>query len=399
MLLVTFVSLGLLLQSPAPPADWHSLLDQGKQALAEHKPQDALASLRAAEQAARTAGDSAGTLECLRLEASAARELGDLDAASAIMETAADEVTQAMGAGPDLASILEQALPILRARRRDDLALGNLNRAIAIRAAHPEVQPVAYVNDLAAAADLLLHAGETEKAIAMLTLAIHQWDVLNPADPGCLHALDALASILRDSAHYADAEPLLQRALRLREDLFGPDNAELLATLDSLAYVEFGLKKMPEAEGLYKRMLDLWQKSAGPEHPMVALTYDKMAEFYASQQRYDDAERCANAALDLRMRFYVASLHQNGRILIMEAKIPEAEDLYHRAIQIGELAHAPDDVMDPPLRVYATILRAENHPKEADVIGKRVKDALLRKADREGRKEPPPSQPPSEPRR
>ena len=399
MLFVTCISLGFLLQSPAPPADWHAILDQGRQALVEHKTQDALPLLRTAEQAARTAGDYLGTMECLHLEAAAARELGDLDAASAIMETAAEEVTQKMGAGPDLASILEQALPILRARRRDDLALGNLNRAIAIRGAHPEIQPVAYANDLTAAADLQLHAGETEKAIAMLTLAIHQWDTLNPSDPGCLPALDALASIWRNGARYADAEPILQRALRLREDLFGPDNAEMLATLDSLAYVEFGLKHLPEAEALYKRMLDLWQKSAGPDHPMVALTWDKMAEFYASQQRYDDAERCANAALDLRMRFYVASLHQTGRILIMEAKIPEAEDLYHRTIQIGELAHAPDDVMDPPLRVYATILRAENRPKEAEAIDKRVKDALLRKADREGRKEPPPSQPPSEPRR
>jgi len=146
---------------------------------------------------------------------------------------------------------------------------------------------------------------------------------------------------------------------------------------------------MPEAETLYKRMLDLWRKSAGPDHPMVALTLDKMAEFYAFQQRYAEAEQCASAALEMRMKTHIASLNQTGRILIMQSKIADAEDLYHRTIQIGDLAHAPDEAMDPPLRVYATILRAENRPQEAAAIEKRVKDALLRKADREGRREPP----------
>lgn len=392
MLLFIFLSLGLLLQNPPGPADWHLALENAKQALAARHFQEALTGFRAAEQGARTSGETAIVVECPRLEAAASRELGDLAEATSRMQAAGEEVSRAQGTDSiDLATILETTVPLYRARRRDDLALVALEDAIEIRSAHPEAPHSQYARDLTAAAALDESAGQTDKAIGLLTRAIQEWDAANPSDPECLPALDALATIWRNSAHYDDAEPLLLRSLRLREELFGPDHAELLATLDSLAYVEFGLKKMPEAEALYKRMLELWQKSAGPEHPMVALTLDKMAEFYAWQQRYDEAERCASAAMELRMKTYIASLHQTGRILIMQAKVDEAGDLYKRTIQIGDLAHAPDDVLDPSLRVYATILRAQKRTREADAIDKRVKDALLRKADREGRREPPPA--------
>ena len=393
MLILTLLALGFLAQNPAVPAGWHAALDQARQAFKARKYTDAFAASRAAEQGARTDKNSAAVVECLRLEASASRELGNLPDAATAMQSAAEETAKSAGADSiALAAILEDTLPFYRAQRRDDLVSAALDQAIAIRSQHPEAPPAPYARDLTAAAGLQEAAGQIDRATALLTHAIQVWDAENPADPQCLPALEALAAIWRNAAHYDEAEPLLLRALRLREDLFGPDHAGLLATLDSLAYVEFGLKKMPEAETLYNRMLDLWRKTAGPDHPMVALTLDKMAEFYAFQQRYADAERCASAALELRMKMHLASLNQTGRILIMQAKVAEAEDLYQRTIQIGDLARAPDEVMDPPLRVYATILRAENRQQEAAAVEKRVKDALLRKADREGRREPPTKQ-------
>jgi hypothetical protein len=45
--------------------------------------------------------------------------------------------------------------------------------------------------------------------------------------------------------------------------------------------------------------------------------------------------------------------------------------------------------MDSPLRIYARILREMQRQGEAEAIEKRVKEALLRKADREGRLPPP----------
>jgi tetratricopeptide (TPR) repeat protein len=175
----------------------------------------------------------------------------------------------------------------------------------------------------------------------------------------------------------------------LREAVSGPEGAEVISTVDSLAYVEVGLGKMTEAEAFYKRLLALWAKNAGPEHPMVALTLDKMAEAYANMQRYDDAEKCAAGAEAMRAKMHLASMGQEGRLLVMQIKVPEAEDMYRRAIQIGDLSKASDEAMDPLLRVYAKVLRDQKHIDEAVAVEKRIEEALDRKADREGRRPKP----------
>ena len=122
---------------------------------------------------------------------------------------------------------------------------------------------------------------------------------------------------------------------------------------------------------------------------MVALTLDKMAEFYAVQERYPEAEEFVRRALEIRANMHVASMHQTGRIYLMEAKLAEAEDLYSRTVRVGELSGTTDEVMDPVLRLYSAVLRSMKRGAEADALDQRVKAAVLRKADREGRRPSP----------
>jgi hypothetical protein len=68
----------------------------------------------------------------------------------------------------------------------------------------------------------------------------------------------------------------------------------------------------------------------------------------------------------------------------MQAKIGDAEDLYARAVKIGDLAKAPDDVIDPVLRTYAKILRELHRDKDARPLELRVREAIQRRAEREG---------------
>ena len=71
-----------------------------------------------------------------------------------------------------------------------------------------------------------------------------------PGDPQCLPAIEALAGIYRDRSQYADAEPRLERAVRMREASDGLDTAELIPSVDSLAYVEFGLQDRDQTHGV-----------------------------------------------------------------------------------------------------------------------------------------------------
>lgn len=387
------VLLSLALLSPATADDTsagRTELEKGRQAYAQQQYAEALTRLGAAEQAARTESDAALLIESLRLRAAVQRDSGDAAHAEQSLQQAADAAATGYGeSSPEVAAVLEEIATGARAQGHSEAALAAVQKAIKIREAQTGVTRSGLARDLTLAAVLRQQAGQEEPAMELLKRAIQEWSMAQPGDPQCLPAMEALAGIYRDRSQYADAEPLLQRAVRMREAAAGLETAELIPAVDSLAYVEFGLKKYPEAEAAYQRLLGLWQKNAGADHPMVALTLDKMAEFYAFQHRYEEAEKAATAALELRAKAYLASLNQTGRVLLMAAKMEDAEDLYHRALQIGDLAKAPDDVMDPSLRTYARVLREMKRDDDAAAVERRIKDALLRKADREGRRPAP----------
>jgi tetratricopeptide (TPR) repeat protein len=371
-------------------ASQSSNLDTGRQAYAHRQYTEAASAFKTAAETARSANDDALLVEATRLLATVLRETGDAAGAGQLLEQTAAEFTKAgKNRTAPLAIVWEEIAAGNRAMGKSQAAFNAIEEAIAIRQAGTEQRRPELARDLGIAAMLRKQAGQTDEAIELLKRSIAEWDVGFPGDPQCLPALEALAAIYRDGTKYEDAEPLLLRALRLREAVSGPDDAETISVIDSLAYVEFGLRKMPEAEKAFQRLLDLWEKNAGPDHPMVALTYDKMAEFYAFGQRYEEAQKAALHALAMRTATHIASLHQTGRIYLMQAKLDQAADLYKKTIEIGELAGAPDEVLDPPLRVYAKILREQKHDAEAQAVEQRVTKSAIERGDKEGRKEPP----------
>ncbi len=372
----------------AVPVDWRQTLAAARDAYSHLNYPDA------AEKAAgalSAAGDESGRLEAARLLASIQRASGDYAASARWLSLALELCTTVHGAdSPQTAALLAELASLQRVRGQLEEALATIQKAIAIREAGGEaMRPEDLARDLTTAGSIQVKLERAKDASAALTRAIDLWNAALPGDPQVLPALEALANLHRNASEYMEAEPLLVRALKIREALNGPDGPEVIALVDSLAYVYFGMHRFAEAESCYKRLLDLWEKSAGLDHPMRALTLDKMAEFYAYQQRYEEGQQAAVEALAMRTRMHVASLNQTGRLLLMEARLDEAEDLYRRAIQIGDLARTPDDAMDPLLRVYASVLRALKKTDEATAVDARVKEALLRKADREGRRPSP----------
>jgi len=386
MLLVLMV----LMLSSAEDSPQSSDLDNGRKAYAQRQYTEATTAFKTAAEAARAASDDAALVEATRLLAAVKRETGDTVGAAQLLEqTAAEFTKEGKNRRATLAILWEEIAATNRAMGKSQSALSAIEEAIAIRQAGTEQRRPELARDFGIAAMLRKQAGQTEEAIELLKRSVAEWDLGFPGDPQCLPAIEDLAAIYRDHAEYEDAERLLLRALRLREAASGPDDAEAISVVDSLAYVEFGLRKMPEAEKAFQRLLELWQKNAGPDHPMIALTYDKMAEFYAFGQRYEEAEKAALQALAMRTAAHTASLHQTGRLYLMQAKLDQAADVYKKTIEISDLAGAPDEVLDPPLRVYAKILREQKHDAEAQAVEKRVKESVSRRGEKEGRKDPP----------
>src|SRR5262245_2454745 len=134
------------------------------------------------------------------------------------------------------------------------------------------------------------------KAVAAIGLAIWAQGEAAGAQSGKLRAaapatesaeaLNTEAIRLYQAGHYAEAVPLAQRALALREKALGPDHPEVGTALNNLALLYQSQGRYAEAEPLYRRSLTLYEKALGPDHASVGTALNNLAELYRIQGRY-----------------------------------------------------------------------------------------------------------------
>jgi tetratricopeptide (TPR) repeat protein len=105
------------------------------------------------------------------------------------------------------------------------------------------------------------------------------------------HLLYETASYLEDRARYAEAEPLYQRALHIREQSLGPEHPDVAYPLNGLAILYQEQGKSAEAEPLYQRALRIWEQSLGPEHPHTRQVRKNYAILLRTMERDDEAKR------------------------------------------------------------------------------------------------------------
>lgn len=91
---------------------------------------------------------------------------------------------------------------------------------------------------------------------------------------------------------YAQAEPLFERALAIRENARGPDDPDVRVTLSNLALVSAMLGDREKAVALQERSLAILEQSAlGQDHPALAGELRTLAALYKSTGRDAEAEK------------------------------------------------------------------------------------------------------------
>jgi tetratricopeptide (TPR) repeat protein len=280
--------------------------------------------------------------------------------------------------GSATANVLSDIALVQRSLDLRKEAAITISEAIEVRLRQPQSVTTEVARDVTLAGTLQREMGEAEPAKNFYVQAVSLWGSLPESGLMILTALDPLAALYRDESAYAEAEILYNRALRVREAVVGPKDAELIGTLDSLAYVLFGLKKYAEAEEAYKRLLAIWELSGGPDHPMVALTLDKMAVFYIEQKRFEDADSVASRALSIRAQAVIDSSQRAARTLAGQRKVDEAVDLYERTLRAASDLRVGDDAKPVmiALREYSVFLRDNQKDARADAIGRRLLEVL-----------------------
>ncbi|WP_240360439.1 CHAT domain-containing tetratricopeptide repeat protein [Pyxidicoccus caerfyrddinensis] len=187
-------------------------------------------------------------------------------------------------------------------------------------------------------------AGQYAQALPLAERALKLREAVLPkTDPLVAQYLHALGNILVELADYARAEPLLVRALEIREAALGehhPDVGESVSLLAALYYFQGHYSR---AEPLMVRALEIREAALGRSHPDVAVSLNDLATVYMSQGLYARAVplyvralEILKAALGENHPDVAVALTNLANLYVIQGLYARAEPLYFRAHKIRE---------------------------------------------------------------
>ncbi len=185
-----------------------------------------------------------------------------------------------------------------------------------------------------------------------------------------------LGMLYLQQGKYAEAEPLLQRALSIREQTLGVDHSQVATSLNGLGILYVDQGKYTEAESLYARALSIQERVLGTDHSQVAMLLNSLAELYREQGKYKQAEALFQRALriweqDLGSDHPRVAYPLNNLALLYreQGKYKQAEALFRRALCIWEQRLGSDHfLVADPLDGLALLCREQGKYKQAEAL-------------------------------
>jgi len=148
---------------------------------------------------------------------------------------------------------------------------------------------------------------------ALLTLVVALvlvWTTLS-ARRGAAGRLEIAARVADTAAPFAAREPVAavppdglepyRWALAVREEAMGPDHPDVAAACHILGAMYLDRGRFAEAEPLLQRALQIRTRSFGPSHSDVVSTRDDLATLYRAQARRIEAESLDGGALAVQL--------------------------------------------------------------------------------------------------
>ena len=227
--------------------------------------------------------------------------------------------------------------PTITAREILDQGAARLDRELA-------GQPRVKARMLQTIGTVYQQLGLYDKAAPLLEKALKSRQRLyGPESLEVAESLESLGRLDERQGRYAPARPLLERSLALREAAAGPQNPQVAQSLDALAGLAFSEGDYPRAKTLWERTLAVREKALGPRHPRVADVLDRLA--LVDLRAGDDAaaERLFQRALALRRQALgprhpqvAESLANLGNFYRQHGDPAKAEPLYRQALAVNE---------------------------------------------------------------
>jgi tetratricopeptide (TPR) repeat protein len=232
-----------------------------------------------------------------------------------------------------------------RARRLDALALGLVEKTVSPGA---ENDTAWLLDRLASYRHWPLAAYAQARPLFERALAIRE-KALGPDHPDVAASLNNLAGLMQEQGDFTDALPLFERALAIREKALGPTHPNVASSLNNLARLLQTKGDFAGARPLYDRALAIREATVGPDHPYTALSLSNLAGLLRTQGDVAAARPLCERALAIRERVLgpdhpdtATSLNEIARLLQAQGDLAGARPFYERALAIREKALGPD---------------------------------------------------------
>jgi CHAT domain-containing protein/Tfp pilus assembly protein PilF len=191
---------------------------------------------------------------------------------------------------------------------------------------------------------------ELEAAIPEAELFLGQRvHTLGAEDFDVTPALLSLGILYRQKRAYDRAEPLLARALSIREKALGPEHALVAEVVHAMALLYRKARRYDRADTNFQRALRIREKVLGAEDPLVAYVLDDLGVLYRRMCVYDRAESFFLRARSILEKARgpehadVAVTHNHLAMLYWaRGELGRCETFLLQALEIREKALAPD---------------------------------------------------------
>ena len=192
--------------------------------------------------------------------------------------------------------------------------------------------------------------------------------------------MSQLAVLLLAKASYAEAEPLMRRALAIDEARYGAEHPRVARALNNLAQVLQDTNRLGEAEFLMRRALAIDEARYGAEHSEVTIVLNNLAQVLQATNRLADAESLMRRALAIEEASYGAEhpnvatvLNSLASLLQATNRLGEAEPLMRRALAIEEASYGAEHPrVATVLNNLAQVLQATNRLADAEPLMRRM---------------------------
>lgn len=195
-------------------------------------------------------------------------------------------------------------------------------------------------------------AGEVDLPAQDFPMLAHYEEVAPSAEAAGVASAGALWSSLGDtmrmSAEYERAKEFCERALRLNEQIYGPDHPQVAVNFNNLGLVMQQQGDLAGARACYDRALHIAEGAFGPEHAMVAAISSSLGSVLNEQGDLAGARTCYERALHIHEQVsgpdhpdVAAAANTLGRVLRSLGDLEASGAFYERALRIDEQQYRP----------------------------------------------------------